>query len=158
MDSDFVDETKIMHVYGEIKNIANNAMKNIIVKASFYDSRGRFLNEFQRESEITVLNPGEKSPFELLYIDTKTVNQVTNFTLSATATETTTKPKELVVVDDNSRLDPVTGFYYINGRVTNDGPIISTISNVIATFYDKDGKVISIGRTQAEPINIASQV
>ncbi len=153
----FIDDTKIMHVYGEIKNISDNAMKNIIVKASFYDSRGKFLNEFQRESEITILNPGEKSSFEILYIDTKTVNQVTNFTLSATATETTAKPKELLVVAENSRLDPVTGFYYINGRVTNAGSRISTNSTVIATFYDKDGKVISIGRTQAEPLNIASQ-
>ena len=129
-------------------------MKNIIVKALFYDSKGRFLNEFQRESELRTLNPGEVSSFEILYIDTRTVNQVTNFTLSATAIESEAKPKELVVVNDNSRLDPITGFYYINGRVTNDGPKIATNSMVIATFYDKDRKVISIGRIQTEPTNI----
>ena len=29
--SSFVDETNLMHVYGELKNISNKAMKNVVV-------------------------------------------------------------------------------------------------------------------------------
>ena len=74
-----------MHVYGELKNISNKAMKNVVVTALFYDSNGKLLNEFRRSSEIRTVNPGEISPFEVLYIDTKTVNAVKNYTLSGQA-------------------------------------------------------------------------
>ena len=46
------------------------------------------------------------------------------------------------------------GFYYINGRISNEGSITATDSSVVATLYDKDGKVIAIGRALAEPVNI----
>jgi hypothetical protein len=46
------------------------------------------------------------------------------------------------------------GFYYINGRISNEGSITATDSSVVATLYDKDGKVIAIGRALAEPANI----
>ena len=77
--SSFVDETKFMHVYGEVKNISNKAMKNVVVKASFYDAYGKMINEFKRSSELRTINPGEISPFEILYIDTKSVDTVKNY-------------------------------------------------------------------------------
>ena len=82
--SSFVDETNFMHVYGELKNLSNKAMKNVVVTASLYDSKGKLLNQFRRSSELRTLNPGDVSPFEILYLDTQTVNAVTNYTLSAT--------------------------------------------------------------------------
>src|SRR4051794_38596098 len=61
--SSFVDENKIMHVYGEVKNISNKAMTNVVAKALFYDANGKLLNEFQRSSELRTINPGGISPF-----------------------------------------------------------------------------------------------
>src|SRR5215210_3741226 len=84
--SSFVDENKIMHVYGEVKNISDKAMTNVVAKALFYDSNGKLLSEFQRSSELRTINPGGISPFEILYIDTKNVNDVKDFTLSASGT------------------------------------------------------------------------
>ena len=37
----FIDESNILHLNGEVKNISNKAMKNVIVKASFYDGSGK---------------------------------------------------------------------------------------------------------------------
>src|SRR5215216_3063983 len=59
----------------------------------------------------------------------------------------------LKIQSDNSRLD-ILGFYYINGKILNGGPLTATDSSAIATLYDKDGKVIAIGRALAEPVNI----
>jgi hypothetical protein len=150
----FIDRSKIIHVYGEVKNISDKAMTNIVVKAIFYNANGKPLDEFQRSSEIRTINPGETSPFEILYINTKTVNSVKDFKLSVTGTVIEeSKPVVLKVQPDNSRLD-ILGFYYINGRILNGGPSTATDSSVIATLYDKEGKVIAIGRALAEPVNI----
>ena len=110
-ESSFVDETKIMHVLGEIRNDSDIAMKDVVIKASFYDDAGNLLNEYQRSSEVRVINPGESSAFEVLYIDQGTVDSVANFTLLATGkTAEEAKEKQLRIVSSNSRLD-VLGTY-----------------------------------------------
>jgi hypothetical protein len=152
--SSFVDENRIMHVYGEVKNISDKAMANVVVRALFYDVNGNLLYEFQRSSELRTINPGYISPFEILYIDTKTVNNVKNFKLSAIGTVVEkSKPIALKIHSDNSRLD-IFGFYYINGKIVNEGQLTATNTNAIATLYDKDGKVIAIGRALTEPTDI----
>ena len=153
--SSFVDETNFMHVYGELKNLSNKAMKNVVVTASFYDSKGKLLNQFRRSSELRTLNPGDVSPFEILYIDTKTVNDVKNYTLSATGQQTEMKARALRITSNSSKLD-LTGVYYIKGRVVNEGSKDATNSMIIATLYNKDGKVVVVGRGQTEPVNISS--
>jgi hypothetical protein len=153
--SSFVDETNFMHVCGELKNLSNKAMKNVVVTASFYDSKGKLLNQFRRASELRTLNPGDVSPFEILYIDTKTVNDVKNYTLSATGQQTEMKVRALRITSNSSKLD-LTGVYYIKGRVVNEGSEDATNSMIIATLYNKDGKIVVVGRGQTEPVNISS--
>src|ERR671930_2047877 len=127
-------------------------MQNVVIKASFYNSNGKLINQFERSSDIRTINPGQISPFEILYIDTKTVNDVKNYTLSATGQETQLKTKALRIVSNSSKLDPVLGIYYIKGRVVNEGSADTTNSMIIALLYDKNGNVILIGRAQTEPV------
>jgi hypothetical protein len=151
-ESSFVDETKIMHVLGEIRNDSDIAMKDVVIKASFYDKAGNLLNEYQRSSEVRVINPGESSAFEVLYIDQGTVDSVANFTLLATGkTAEEAKEKQLRIVSSNSRLD-VLGTYYINVQARNEGQEDATNAIMIATLYDRNGKVIAIGKALAEAV------
>src|ERR687885_753822 len=154
--SSYTDGNNIMHVYGLVKNISNKATKNVVVKASFYDSNGKLINEFQRSADLRTINPGEISPFEILYIDTKTVNDVKNYSLSAAGQETQIKTRALRIVSNSSKLDTILGIYYIRGRVVNEGSEDTTNSMIIAPLYDKNGNVIVIGRAQTEPVNISS--
>jgi hypothetical protein len=154
--SSFIDDDKIIHLYGELKNNTNRTQTNIVVNATFYDSHGKLLNEFERAIELRTLNPGGISPFEILYTDPKTSDSVSRFELSAAGTGVELKSRELSVSSDNSRLD-LYGFYYINGKVVNKGSYTASNSMVVATLYDKDGKVVAIGRAQTEPVNITSQ-
>ena len=152
--SSFVDESDLMHVYGEVRNISNMSMTNVTINGSFYDKSGRPLNDYQRSCELPTINAGGICPFEIIYIDTKTTNRVKDFKLTAQGIVTdTSKPTKLKFHSENSRLD-ILGFYYINGRISNEGSITATDSSVVATLYDKDGKVIAIGRALAEPANI----
>src|SRR5919202_5311241 len=154
--SSYIDGNNIMHVYGLVKNISNKATKNVVVKASFYDSNGKLINEFQRSADLRTINPGEISPFEILYIDTKTVNDVKNYSLSAAGQETQIKTRALRIVSNSSKLDTILGIYYLRGRVVNEGSEDTTNSMIIAPLYDKNGNVIVIGRAQTEPVNISS--
>jgi hypothetical protein len=152
--SSFIDESAIMHIYGEIRNTSDMSIANVTVNGSFYDDNGKLLNVYRRSCELPTVNAGSVCPFEILYIDTKTTNNINDFKLSALGIVTNnSKPTTLKFYSVNSRLD-ILGFYYINGRISNEGSVTATDSSVVATLYDKDGKVIAIGRALAEPINI----
>jgi hypothetical protein len=154
--SSFIDESSIMHVYGEIKNISNRSLTNVTAKGSFYDGEGNLLNQYQRSCELPAVNSGGICPFEILYIDTKSTRNIKDIKLSALGIHTDKiKPTTLKIYSDNAKLN-ILGFFYINGRISNEGLVTATDSSAVATLYDKDGKVIALGRALAEPVNIPS--
>ena len=156
--SSYIDETKLLHLLGELKNESGTPAKNIIIVATFYDENGNLLGEFKRSAELRVINPGELAPFEILYLDQKTSDRVTNFTLSATSQPATAnKEKQLKIVSSNSRLD-LLGTFYINVLARNEGKEDATNSIMIATLYDKNDRVIAIGRALAEAIPGSSDI
>lgn len=145
----YVDETKIMHILGEIRNDSDSAMRNLLITITFYDKDGDLLEEFSRAPSLQVINPGESSPFEILYIDQKMVDRVANFTMSAAGQDTELKEKRLEIISSNSRLD-VLGTYYINAAARNNGQEDAANVLMIATLYDKEGRVVAIGNALAE--------
>jgi hypothetical protein len=144
----YVDETKIMHILGEIKNDSDTAMKNVLITASFYDKEGNLLDKSSRAPALQLINPGESSPFEIQYFDQK-VDMVANFTISASGQTTEAKEKQLKIISANSRLD-LLGTYYINTNARNEGQKTATNAIMIAALYDKDGRVIAVGNALAE--------
>jgi hypothetical protein len=151
----YVDENKIMHVLGELENIGNKAMTNVTVGAIFLDSEGKIINEYKRSAELRTINPGFVSPFEILFIDQKTVDKVKDFKLYVNGIEARPPPVNLQIKVDSSRQD-ILGFYYISGIIFNSGPANANNSIAIATLYETEGRVIAIGRGLAEPKDISS--
>jgi peptide/nickel transport system substrate-binding protein len=147
--SSYLDESRILHVLGDIKNESTRPMKDMIITASFYDKSGNLLGQFQRAPSLQVINAGESSSFEIPYINQKTVDSVANYTLSATGQPAEPKAKQLRIISANSRLD-LLGTYYINAVARNEGQENATNAIMIATLYDINGKVISIGKALAE--------
>lgn len=148
-ESSFVDETRIMHVFGEVHNDSDSAAKDVRITASFYDRDGKLLSEFIQAPKVRVLNRGSVAPFEMRYLDPATVNQVANYTLSATGQTAEAKSQNLKILSASSRLD-VFGLYFINVDARNEGSETATNPIVIATLYDKDGKVVAIGEALVE--------
>ena len=145
----YLDETRILHVLGEVRNDSDVAARNVLIRASFYDGEGNLLDEFQRAPAIQMINPRDSVPFEILYIDSQTAGDVANFTLSAAGQESEQKEKALTIVSSNSRLD-ILGTYYINAAARNDGQEDADNTIMIATLYDGEGRVIAIGTALAE--------
>lgn len=147
--SSFIDDNGIMHVVGEIKNESDKALKNVLVTALFYDTDGRLIGEYSRNTELRIINPGQTSPFEVLYIEQKSVDQVANYTLSAAGQESIVKEERLRIVSFSSRLD-LLGTYYIYVLAKNEGQLDARNSIVIATLYDKENRTLAIGKALAE--------
>src|SRR5690242_15743999 len=63
--SSFLDESKILHVLGEVKNESPKPMKSILITASFYDKNGDILGLSERPPSLLVLDPGESSSFDI---------------------------------------------------------------------------------------------
>src|SRR5207247_9581213 len=63
----YIDETKVMHILGEIKNESDHSMRNVLITISFYDRQENLLDKFSRIPALWVINPGESSPFEILF-------------------------------------------------------------------------------------------
>jgi hypothetical protein len=146
----YVDENKIMHVLGEVKNIGGKAMSNVTIGATFFDSEGNTVNEYKRSTELRTINPSFVSPFEILFLDQNTVDKVEDFKLYANGTEARTSPPvDLRIKVDSSRQD-ILGFYYINGAIFNSGRATANNSIAIATLYDSEGRGL------AEPKDISS--
>jgi hypothetical protein len=147
--SSFLDESKILHVLGEVKDESSKPMKSILITASFYDRNGNILGQSERPPSLQVIDSGESSSFDIPYIDQKTVDRVANFTLSATGQATEAKEKKLKIISASSHLD-ILGTYYINALARNNGQENATNAIMIATLYDNHGRVISIGKALAE--------
>lgn len=148
-ESSFIDETRIMHVYGEIRNDSDTALGDILITASFYDANGTLLSQYQQPPKIRVINPGEVAPFDMRYLDPATVDRVADYTLEATGEPADAKEEGLTIVSSNSRLD-VLGVYYINVRARNGGSQDATNPIAVATLYDRDGRVVALGEALAE--------
>jgi peptide/nickel transport system substrate-binding protein len=145
----YLDETKIMHILGEIRNDSDSAIRNVHIAISFYDNEGKLLDQYQRTPALQVINPGESSPFEILYLDSDTVERVANFTMTAQGQNAELKETQLEIISTNARLD-ILGTYYINAAARNNGQVDADNAIMIATLYDRDGRVIAIGRALAE--------
>ena len=144
-----MDESKILHLLGRVTNESGETVKDIRLSAKFYDSAGNELGEFTRDAEARTLPPGASSPFEILFLDQETSELVSDYTLSATANATSElKEEKFTIKSSNSRQD-LLGTFYLNAVATNAGEQTATNTIMIATLYDRDGKVVGDFRQQA---------
>ncbi len=156
--SSFLDETRILHLLGEVKNESDIPAKDVILTATFHNGDGIFLANYSRSSELRVINPGESSPFEILFLDQTASSDVANFTLSGTSqVASALKEKQLTIVSSNSRLD-LLGTFYINALTRNEGGEAATNSIMISTLYDRNDNVLAIGKALAEAIPGSSDI
>ncbi len=150
-----IDNSGFLHFFGELKNISNEPKENIIIFATFLDVRGIPIGNASASTAVRVLNSGYTSPFELLFLNKKAARSVHDFSLQYKSDRGAEKNYSLQITSIKQRLD-ILGFYYIYGKVVNDGNETATNSLVISAFYNNNGKIIGISKAMAEPVNITS--
>ena len=101
------------------------------------------------------LNSGYTSPFEVLFLNKNVVSNVHDFSLQIKSDRGVEKNYLLKFTSVRPRLD-IFGFYYIYGKVLNNGNETASNSVIIAAFYDKNGTTIDITKAMTEPVNISA--
>lgn len=128
-------------VSGEVENIGDNAVKDVWITATFYDSGGNMIGTAYNHAHLNVLLPGRKSPFEVL-LTTAAASQVHHYSLSVVATETDPIPEGLEILSSNHCVD-ITGSLIVNGSIKNVASDMAHNVKVVASFYNATGYVVA---------------
>lgn len=150
-----VDQSGLIHLFGEIRNISDRPQQDIAIFANFYDQSGKNIGNGSGLVPVRSLNMGDISPFEIILLDSEQSKDVANYSLNFTSKAGSIKAENLVITSSKSRPD-IFGYYYVNGRISNKGNDTATNVLAIASFYDKDGKIIGLSSAIAEPTNMTS--
>ena len=150
-----LDQSGFIHLFGEIRNVSGLPQKDIAIHANFYDQSGKIIGNGSGIAAIRSLNSGQVSPFEIIFLDKDQTQKYYNHTLHFESKATLGKPESITIKSSKSRLD-IFGYYYISGRILNEGNRTATNVLAISSFYDKVGKIIGLSSAIAEPTNITS--
>jgi len=144
-----------LHLFGELKNISNEPKSNLVIIVAFLDARGMPIGNASASTAVRNLNSGYTSPFAVLFLNKNVVSNVHDFSLQIKSDIGVEKNYLLEFTSVRPHLD-IFGFYYIYGKVLNNGNETASNSVIIAAFYDKNGKTIDITKAMTEPVNITS--
>jgi len=146
----------IYDIYGEVQNTGDENVKSPIVWASFYNEDGRIIDAHSfwvgRELGLDVLRPGEKSPFLADYIPHNDIVgkiESCELIIKSNATDEVSY-REFEILSHKSEIKQVGALgdcYVVTGEVKNTGDQDVSYVNIIASFYDEDGKLIATGWT-----------
>jgi hypothetical protein len=107
-----------------------------------YDKGGKVVGTDFTYSDIDVLRPAEKSPFNIILTDVGQSQKVSSYKLYASGEKTQSLPAALKLNVGDSHLDSV-GFYHVVGEVTNQGNQKATYVKVSGAFYNSSNVVVA---------------
>ena len=147
-DRQYFGNDGALHIVGEIQNDLNAPVNQVIVYVTlFYD--GQILDTKSTSSFVNTIMPGMKGPFDLVIFDdqSKLVDEYTldvNFKIA--------NPKNQVIdITYSEFLRDEFNNLAIKGTVANRGEITANTVVVVATLYDRDGKVAAVSKAHTEP-------
>jgi hypothetical protein len=142
------------YVIGEVKNIGANPLEKIKITATFYDNKNNVLASTFGFATFTILIPEQKSPFKISsepYLNL----QVDHYILTITEfIESNYYPYNKLKIEGTT-WGVEQGYQVLFGDVKNVGDRPATSVNVVATFYDHNGKIVSTNYAFATPDTIA---
>jgi hypothetical protein len=149
--SSFTDDVGAYHIVGEVKNNSpSDSMKYVKIVATLYGKTGKVIGTDFTFSDVGVLRPAEKSPFEIILTDIRQSQKVSSYKLSTSGDKTRALPAALKLSVDNSYRDSI-GFYHAAGEVTDQGSQKATYVKVSGTFYNSSGSVVAADFSYTDP-------
>jgi len=134
-------------VVGEIQNAGSQNTELNKITATFFDLEGAPVATASNYSYLDILEPGQTSPFEIVFPSPPPVD---NYKLEATWENTTRKPYLSIKVRDTSFRTDQAGWGHLAGEIVNAGNAAADMVIVVGTFYDGGGKVVGTSFTFSE--------
>ena len=148
-DQTYIGDDGMLHIVGEIQNNSKSPLNKIKILAVLTDENGNVINKFDGKMMSNVLMPGMKGGFDII---TNQNNFNNKFSYELDFEYKLAAPKSQVIDITSSELtrDQLNNVV-ITGTLENNGEITANMINVIATLYDRDGKVLTVSKTQTQP-------
>ena len=148
-DQTYIGNDGMLHIVGEVQNNSKSPLNKIKILAILTDENGNEINKFGGEMMSNVLMPGMKGGFDII-ANQKDLNE--NFSYELDFEYKLAAPKSQVIDILSSELtrDQLNNVI-ISGTMENNGEITANMINVIATLYDRDGKVLTVSKAEIQP-------
>jgi hypothetical protein len=153
-DSSYIDNIGDFHVVGEVLNTGDVWLDFVKVTGTFRDVNKQILDVTYTYASSNYLAPGTKGPFNVFETDSVKSSKIANYTLALDYKVANSTPGvSLAVQGAATEMDPA-GDLNVVGEVKNIGLQASNSTQVVATYYDKTGKVIFVDFTYTSPEDI----
>ena len=146
-DHRYLGDDGTVHIVGEIINASDKPINQVEVTAVFY-SDGSNVYQKSTENLTSIIMPEMKGVFDLIV--TEDISHVDYYLLDIDFKVTQPKDQMIEVTSSEITYGPLNNIA-IQGTVTNNGDITANMVKVIATLYDRDGKVVTVSQMNTEP-------
>ena len=148
-DQTYIGDDGMLHIVGEIQNNSKSPLNKITILATLTDENGKEVNTVDGKMMSNILMPGMKGGFDII---TNEINLKENVEYNLEFNYKLAAPKSQVIEIVSSELtrDQLNNMV-ISGTIENNGEITANMINVIATLYDRDGKVVTVSKVQTQP-------
>ncbi len=143
VSSRYDEDLGAFHVFGELNNELNSAVKNVRLNATFYDGAGAVIGTGVGQVYIDYLRPQESSAFDMTAFDDKasTLSNFSSYSISKSwDLVQESKPSFLGLDLRDIYLDPC-GYYHFAGSITNSGKDTANGIIISAAFYNAKNQV-----------------
>ena len=140
--------------FGEVRNDGEAPRKSVEVRISLLNENGQELASDTGFTSMSYLNPGEISPFQVLFSEeilpeTPPTSYVMEVRSDEADFELGYTIRDITIVDEPRELREHSQII-LRGNVYNETEGPTQFVNIKAIFYDTDGAVVGIGDTYAE--------
>ena len=109
----------------------------------------KIIHETSGSSIVNTIMPGMKGPFDIIIFEEKT-KLVDNYSLELDYKITNPKSQVIEITTSEFSRDSLDNLF-ITGTVANQGEITANSIAIVATLYDRDGKVAAVSKTHTQP-------
>ncbi len=154
-DQTYVGDDGAFHVVGEIHNTLESPLNQVNVFVTLYNENQDVIATKNTRSLLNTIMPEMKGPFDFIFIDINS-DKVKSYSLDLDYS--ISEPKGQVIDITSSKLSRDSfNNLIISGTVENSGQITANTIAIIATIYDKNGKVSAVSRVHPEPDYLGSE-
>ena len=148
-DQTYIGNDGIMHIVGEIKNDSKSPVNIIKIIATLIDEDGKILDTINGKVMSNIIMPGMKGSFDIITNEKKS-DGVLDYNLGFEYKLAAPKNQVIEIVSSEMKRDQLNNLI-ISGTIENNGEITANMINVVATLYDRDGKVLTVSKIQTQP-------
>ena len=148
-DQTYIGNDGIMHIVGEIKNDSKSPVNKIKIIATIVDVNGKVLEKIDGKVLTNIIMPGMTGSFDII-ANEKKVDNILDYDLGIEYKLATPKNQVIEIVSSEMKRDQLDNLI-ISGTIENNGEITANMINVVATLYDRDGRVLTVSKIQIQP-------